>query len=316
MFSKAIFGEDSVFYSYAGKIVNLFENFEDKLPKIYASVSYILIVFVLERVIRFILKNTFGRIKRLRSAFNLLDSFLKYLAGILVIGLVLSAWGVDTSTLLAGVGIIGLVIGLGAQSLIEDIISGLFIVFERTFDVGDIIVIDDFRGKVTEIGVRTTRLVDIGGNIKVINNSDIRTIVNMTHELSLAICDVGIDYSESIERVEATIAKYLPMIRQRIPAIKEGPYYKGVNELGESGVVIRLIAKCHEEDKFQVVRDMNREIKMIFDRNQISIPFAQVVVNKPKESFKPASDMDKETAARFVKSQHAISNDVEQDNEN
>ena len=106
--------------------------------------------------------------------------------------LVLSAWGVQTPTLLAGAGILGLALSFGAQSLIEDVIAGLFIIFEKQFQVGDIIQAHSFRGKVTEIGVRTTTLVDVNGDVLIINNSDLRQTINTSANLSPAICDISI----------------------------------------------------------------------------------------------------------------------------
>src|SRR5690606_6681489 len=101
----------------------------------------------------------------------------------------LSAWGVQTTTLLAGAGIVGLALSFGAQSLIEDVISGLFIIFEEQFLIGDVIEIGSFRGVVTDIGIRVTKFEDINGDIRTINNSDIRSAINTSSHLSPAICD-------------------------------------------------------------------------------------------------------------------------------
>ena len=235
---------------------------------------------------RIILSALLPKIKKGGAIVNLACSFTKYLAAIIIVFMILAAWGVNTTALLAGVGILSLIVGIGAQPLIEDVIAGLFIVFEKTFDVGDIIVVDGFRGTVKEIGIRTTKIEDAGGDIKVMNNSDLRTIVNMTNELSLAICDVDVEYSESLERVESVIKDNLDKIRRNVPSIKSGPEYKGVQELGSSGVKIRIIAECHESELFQTERDLNRQIKLVFDKNAINIPFTQVVVHKA-ESKKP-----------------------------
>lgn len=312
--AKQIFGDESVFYTSVYKIVNLFDGIEDNLSKILSSISYIVIVYAISKLFRFIIKLCFSKIRRWRSIMNLLDSFIKYFAGILALLLVLSTWGVNTTTLLTGVGIVGLVIGLAAQGLIEDIISGIFIVFEHEFNVGDIIVIDGFRGSVSDIGMRTTKLVDYCGNVKVINNSDIRTIINMTAQESLAICDVQIDYAESIERVENIISRNLDYIRSNIPAVKEGPYYKGVSALGDNGVTIRLVAKCREDDRFQTERDLNREIKILFDKYNVNIPFPQVVINYPKGK-KSSNEEEKESAKRFVDEQKSLSKSLDDDNE-
>ena len=128
-----------------------------------------------------------------------------------------SAWGVQTPTLLAGAGILGLALSFGAQSLIEDVIAGLFIIFEKQFQVGDIIQAHSFRGKVTEIGVRTTTLVDVNGDVLIINNSDLRQTINTSANLSPAICDISIAYGEDLERVEKVILSNIEGLRKKIP---------------------------------------------------------------------------------------------------
>ena len=217
----------------------------------------------------------------------------------------MKSFGVDTTSILAGIGILGLIIGLGAQPLITDIIAGLFIVFENVFEVGDIIVIDGFRGTVKEIGIRTTKIEDAGGNIKVMNNSDLRSLINMTENLSLACCDMSIEYGESIERVEAILSNNLGKIKENIPDIVEGPFYRGVTELADSAVVLRFVAKCEESNKYQVERDMNRQFKLLFDQNNINIPFNQVVVHEPTE-FDMANKKEQKEATKFVEEQREI----------
>lgn len=244
------------------------------------SLSCLVVIQFISYTVRMLLSGLLPKMKKGGAILNLTCSFIKYLAAIIIVFMILSAWGVNTTALLAGIGILSLIVGLGAQPLIEDIIAGLFIVFEKTFDVGDIIVVDNFRGTVKEIGIRTTKIEDAGGDIKVMNNSDLRTIVNMTNELSLAICDVDIEYSESLERVETVIKENLGKIRRSVPSIQSGPEYKGVQELGKSGVKLRIIAECYEGELFQTERDLNRQIKLLFDKNKINIPFTQVVLHE------------------------------------
>lgn len=150
------------------------------------------------------------------------------------------------------------------------------------------------------MGIRTTKIEDAGGDIKVINNSDIRTLINMTSELSLAICDVSIEYQESIERVESVIRNNLDKLRKCNKSIVNGPFYLGVQCLGSSGVVLRITAECNEMMKFQVQRDLNCAIKLLFDENKINIPFNQLVVHQPENSFLTASEQQKQEAQRLV----------------
>ena len=211
---------------------------------------------------------------------RMVASLIKYMIILASIFMCLSMLGFNTGTLVASAGVLSLVVGLGAKELISDIIAGLFIIIEGEFRVGDIVTIGEFRGTVMEIGVRTTKLVDAVGNIKIINNSQITDVINMTRNYSTANCDVGIGYDEDLEKVEKILNDEFPEIKKRLKKIKKGPYYRGVVELASSSVVIRIAAECAEEDRMQLQRDLNREIKLIFDRNCINIPYPQIVVNE------------------------------------
>ena len=269
-------------------------------------VSYIIFCLGASWIARTVLKLVSSPLKKGRAIVDMFCSLIKYAAVIVLLFFVLKTLGVDTTAILAGIGILGLVVGLGAQPLIADILAGLFIVFEKVFDVGDIIVVNGFRGTVKEIGIRTTQIVDAGGNVKIINNAKLQEVINMTDQLSLAICDIGIEYGESLERVEAILKEKLPKVKEAIPDIIDGPFYKGVAELGDSAVVIRFVANCDEGSKYQVERDMNRQFKLLFDENNINIPFPQVVVNKPI-SFEDATTHQKKQADKFVEEQKALS---------
>ncbi len=276
------------------------------------SASYAICIFTLSYLVRKLISLSLSWLQRGGAVISLLTSFIKYVAVIVAVFLILAAFGVNTEALIAGIGILSLVVGLAIQPLLQDIIAGVFVVFEKTYDVGDVIVVDGFRGTVTEIGIRTTKIRDAGGDVKVINNSDIRTLVNMTRELSYAICDVDIEYGESLERVERVIEQSLGAIKEKIPSITDGPYYKGVVALGASGVTLRLVAECPEGDKFQTQRDMNRQIKIMFDKNNIGIPYTQIVVHNAKEQNTPISTGETDS---FVLEQNELSRGIEEDDD-
>ena len=257
------------------------------------------------------LATTFGT--RGETICRLLISFLKYISIFGMLFFCLSLFGVNTNTLLASAGILSLVIGLGAQDLIKDILSGLFIIFEGEFRVGDIVMIGSYRGTVVEIGVRTTKIQDAGANIKIISNSDVSDVINMTKQYSFAFCDVGIEYGESLERVESILAKEFPNIKKRLPAIHDGPFYKGVVSLGDNSVNIRIMAQCHESDRVQLERDLNREMKILFDKHNINIPFPQVVINQPTE-YTEATILEKMEADKFASEQKEATRELYEEN--
>lgn len=250
--------------------------------------------------------------KKALTILKLTCNFLKWTIVIVGVFTTLAAWGVDTLFLLASAGVVTLIIGLGSQTLIADILAGIFIVFEGDFQVGDIIIIDGWRGEVQSIGIRTTRLIDAGFNVKIVNNSEIKTLINQTKELSLAKCYVAISYADRIEKVEAVIADNIDKIKEKIPLIVEGPYYKGVSDLAESSVNLLFVAMCNENDIYQVQRDMNREIKIMFDNNGINIPFNQIVVHMG-ENDKPSeiSKSELRKAEEFVEEQKELSKAID-----
>ena len=254
------------------------------LEMLVRIVSLSFLVITITHIMRLLLRIIGLKCKRGKALASLLSSFAKYLGAIILIFAILGTLGVNTTVLLASAGILSLIVGLGAQPLIEDIFAGIFIVFEHSFEIGDIIIVDGFRGTVKEMGIRTTKIEDAGGDIKVINNSDIRTLINMTSKLSTAICDVSISYFDDIERVEKVLNENLKKIKEKYKSIVNGPTYVGVQSLSDSGVVLRIIAECNEMLRYQVQRDINREIKIIFDQNNITIPFPQIVIHETKEN--------------------------------
>ncbi len=313
VFSNQLYGEDSVFNKeFSNSVLTALYQC---IPCLIKSIQIIVIGGLISYVLRFILAHIFVKSASALTIIKLINNVLKYIIVIIIILMVLSAWGVDTTTLLASAGILALIVGLGAQSLVSDVIAGLFIVFEGNFKIGDVVVIDGWRGTVEEIGLRTSRIVDAGGNVKIINNSNIVTIINNTQQVSLAKCTIGIEYGESLKRVEAVVAKNLDTIREHIPAITEGPFYKGVDELGDSSVNLLFVAKCKEEDLYQVQRDMNRELKLVFDANDINIPFPQVTLNQPPEFTHEETRRDAKISEKFVEQQKEESKGIEKENE-
>ena len=211
---------------------------------------------------------------------HLLLSVIRYGSVIVALFYCLYLLGVDSTSLLASAGIMSLVIGLGAQSLIKDIIAGIFIVFEGEFRVSDIVTINDFRGTVMDIGLRTTKVMALDGNIKIFNNSDITGVLNMTKETSMAFVEIGVEYGQDIDYVEAVLARELPELKKKNEFILEGPIYAGVTQLGDSGVMIGVWAKCLEQDIKTVTRFLNRELLQIFYRNEINVPFPNITLSQ------------------------------------
>lgn len=258
------------------------------VPKVLNSIQIIILAIVVNFVLKLLSKIKFGLTDKARTILNLIYSLLKWVVIIASILWILSVWGVNTATLLAGAGIVALVIGLGAQSLIADVLAGIFIVLEGKYVVGDIVVIDGWRGEIISIGIRTTELKDIGGNIKIINNSEIKAVINQTKLMSIANVQLNITSAQPLEKVEQIILDNLPHIKQNIPAIKEDIIYKGVTKITDTTTELLFHAKCYEEDLYQVQRDLHRELKLLLDKNDIDsfAPPTYTIDEKKSEKIK------------------------------
>lgn len=291
---------------------NTLTGLKNHVPTIIRCAIYIVIIYAVCRLVRLFFSNKMKKSNRTKTIFTLLDGFIKYGGAIAIIFCILKACGVDTGALAASVGVLTLVVGLGANALIADIIAGIFIIFENEYNVGEIISIDDFRGTVIEIGIRSTKLLDAAGNIKIINNGNIGDIVNLSRELSLAVADCDFPYDVPVEYVENIIEKNLDRIKERIPAIVEGPYYKGVCMYKDSNVTIKIVAKCLEEDRFQVQRDLLREYRFLLTENNIDIAFPQVVLNQPEKKEYALPQAKRHQAQQFVDEQKILSDGLEE----
>lgn len=311
VFSNELFGAESVFKTTELANPALRYLYSTGIPALIRSIQIIVIAMALNHLIKLIAKITFHSKKSVTIS-RLLLSFIKWVIVIATIFIILGAWGANTTMMLASAGVVTLIIGLGSQALVADILAGIFIAFEGDFQVGDIVIIDGWRGEVQTIGVRTTKMVDAGGNVKIVNNSDIRSIINQTKELSVAKCYIGTSYGDRIEKIEKVISDNLDKIKEHIPAIVEGPYYKGVTELAESSVNLLFVAKCKEEDLYQVQRDLNREIKIVFDDNGINIPFPQMTLSYEQQADNSlVTNKVKKQVEEFVDEQKDLSKDID-----
>ena len=282
------------------------------VPVVINSLIYIVLVYAVCKIIRIIFSIKMKQSNKAKTMFSLLDGFVKYACAIAIIILILKACGVDTTALVASVGVLTLVVGLGAQPLIADIIAGVFIIFEDEYHVGEIVTIGDFRGEVMEIGIRSTKLIDAAGNIKIINNSAIGDVINLSRELSLAVVDCDFPYDVPVEFVEKILKDNFDDVSKNIPAIVEGPYYKGVSMYKDSNVTIKIVAKCNEADRFQVERDLNREYRRLLRENNIDIAFPQVVINYPQSKDYKLTNRDKREATEFANEQKELSQNMDE----
>lgn len=269
------------------KETDLFDGLEDMDAGLKISGGMMLnvvlalaLVVLISNVLLIVLNLFRNRRGRIGTLVTVISSLIKYTSVLVAFCWILSIIGVNVSTIFASVGIFALILGFGAESLVADLVTGVFILFENQYNVGDIVEIDGFRGKVKEIGIRTLSLEDTGGNIKIINNSELKNIVNRSNQRSVAVCDVSVSYNTDIEELEEKLVNMLQKIKAKHTDIFIGRVeFVGVEALADSGVVLRIIADVSEENIFKGRRLLNKEIKIMFDKDGIIIPYPQVDVH-------------------------------------
>ena len=223
---------------------------------------------------------------RQETILRLFMSVLKYAVTIGTIIYCAGMLGAPASSLVAISGVVTLIFSMGAQSLVADILSGLFIIFEGTYKVGDMITIDQWHGQVREIGIRNTRIFDrIENNVKVINNSTIRNIINYSETLSDCSVTIAVDYDQDYAILERIVKEEIPVMQKNIKYPIRNLRLKGIEEFQDSGILLKFASNCRNEDHVDVQRAMRREIKAMFDRHGIVVPFPQVVLSDRSESL-------------------------------
>lgn len=203
---------------------------------------------------------------------RLLNNLIEYAAVLGFLYLSLSYLGIDTRALLASVSLLTLAISLGAKDLVADILAGITIVFEGEFQVGDIVEIGGYRGTVIEIGVRSTKILGQGGNIKIIGNQDVKGVINMTQLNSWYPVEITVPSDVSVDEMEKWLKEELPKIGESHPdIILSGPTYKGVTKIGTGTLTITIITECKEENYRRVQRVVNKSVQRLFAKHGIKI---------------------------------------------
>ena len=240
----------------------------------------IVCVITVETLLVFLLGLPKPKSHRAKSILSIISSLLKYVAAIVILCWGLSILGVNVSTIVASVGIVALIVGFSAESLIADVVTGAFMIFENHYNVGDIIEVDGFRGTVTDIGIRTTCITDPGDNVKIVNNSAMKNILNRSDRMSRSISDIGIPYGTDLEKLESEIPDLMKEIYEKHKdMMKESPVYLGVNELADSAVVLRFYVHVDEKDIFTGARTLNHDLLIGFKKLGVEVPFPQVDVH-------------------------------------
>lgn len=220
--------------------------------------------------------NTVERSARAKTLLPLARNVLLVALVIVVALIVLSEVGVNIAPLLAGAGVIGLAIGFGSQKLVQDVITGAFILFEDTMAVGDVVQVGSHAGVVESLSIRSLRLRDLSGSVHTVPFSSVDTIVNMTKDFSYYLMEVGVAYREDTDEVAAVLNDIAEEMRAEDyfhPLILEPLEILGVDKFADSAVILKARIKTLPIRQWEVGREFNRRMKKAFDARGIEIPF-------------------------------------------
>ncbi|MBL6946366.1 MAG: mechanosensitive ion channel [Rhodospirillales bacterium] len=220
--------------------------------------------------------NLIERGARARTLLPLLRNVIMIVLSVMVALIVLAEIGINIGPLLAGAGVIGLAIGFGSQKLVQDIITGVFILFEDTISVGDVVTAGGLTGVVERLSIRTIRLRDLSGNVFTVPFSSVDTVTNMTKDFSMAVIEAGVAYRENVDDVMAELEKIGAEMcddPEWGPFILEPLEVLGVDALADSAVIIKVRFKTVAMKQWAVRRQFNRRMKNRFDELGIEIPF-------------------------------------------
>ncbi|HEK9100840.1 mechanosensitive ion channel family protein [Bacillus pfraonensis] len=221
--------------------------------------------------------------RRTVTVAKLLENIVAYVVMFIMLIAILGVFNINASGLLAGAGVIGLAVGFGAQSLVKDVITGLFILLEDQFSVGDYVRIGQFEGVVLEIGLRTTKIKSWTGEIHILPNGSIAQVTNFSVSNSVAFVDVSISYESDIARAERIIEELLEELPEKYEQMVATPQLLGVQTLGASEVVLRVIAEVEPMQHAPIARALRKEIKNRLDLHGIEIPYPHMVLYNRKE---------------------------------
>ena len=267
-----------------------FDNLEEAFGSFQAiKLLYLLcmvcFVLFLETLLVFLLGLFEPENHRAKSVLSIVSSMLKYITAIVILCWGLSILGCNVSTIVASVGILALVIGFSAESLIADVVTGTFMLFENQYNVGDIVEVGGFRGTVTSIGIRTTCITDPGGNVKIVNNSAMQNILNRSDKMSRSVSDIAVPYPTDLEKLESQLPKLMEeILAAHTDVMKEAPRYLGVQELADSAVVLRFVVNVDEKDIYSGARLLNHDLLLGFRKLGVECPYPQMDVHLDKQA--------------------------------
>jgi moderate conductance mechanosensitive channel len=265
-------------------------------PKILAIIVFALL---LKRFGRMFIENIIKRVicsdsikekesekKRENTLIRIFSSFLDVLVWIITVSMILQEIGIAVGPLLAAAGIAGIAFGFGGQYLIRDLITGLFIIMENQYRIGDVVCFDGTCGSVEDISMRMTTLRDLDGVVHHVPHGEIKKVSNLSKYFARINLDIGISYSSNLEKVIKVINKVgedLAKDPEWRDDILKTPQFLRVNDFAESAIIVKILGETKSLKQWAVTGELRKRLKMAFDKEKIEIPFPQRVVHQVKK---------------------------------
>lgn len=279
------------------KGIRVFQNFWDNLDweKILPTVIYkgmiilliLIIIFILRKIILNLIHRSFANYRkketysssRLNTLETVLKNFAQYFLFFVMIYSVLTIIGVPVGSLIAGAGIAGVAIGLGAQGFINDVITGFFIIYERQLDVGDHVILDSVEGIVEQVGLRTTQVKSFNGTMNYIPNRQILIVSNLSRGNQQVIIDIRVNPDEDIEAVKKIMAEVNQELLSSIPEIKSEPNIIGLINLPNGAFVVRCSLYALSGSQLSVKSKLTTAYVESLTKAGITIPTSPLNLN-------------------------------------
>lgn len=244
----------------------------------------VLVYFILKQIVHQTLSRSESKLndrqaQRVRTLRTLIQSAIRYVVIIGVGIALLATFGIDVTSLLAGLGIATAIVGLAFQDLAKDIIAGISIITDAKYEVGDLIEVNGFKGRVTAVSLKTTRIKNYRGKEKIISNRTVDEVINYSTHDSLAEVDVMVGYEHSRDQVMKALEKVKENLDGKLEDMTGEINIYGITEFGDSGVGYRLTCNCAPYKHFGVQREIRNEIKAVFDKARINIPYKQIDIH-------------------------------------
>ena len=260
------------------KINSLLNNNKLYISAIIAVIG-IIVYEIIKRTINKLLEKDSQRKKldkKGRTVIKLFTNIIKYVIIVIVGVLILQIYGVNVNSIVAGLGLVSVVAGLAIQDPLKDIVTGVNIITDDYFSLGDVVRIGDIEGKVVYLGVRTTKIKDTAnGNILVLSNRNIDKVIKVSDEVYM---EIPLSYEDDTDKCVKILKKAIDNVKKHEKVIDAE--YLGIDKFADSSINYKLKVMCKPENKFAVKRLVNNTIKNELDKNGISIPYPQLTVHK------------------------------------